>query len=224
MFAKVSQVSEGRKLPNDGYFTEAPRSWKPVICLVFILQVAALSLQFKGRGALLFRQILSDHTAALPKLRPASSRQGLGRGLRGQRFQGWLELFSLRIQLKQSHLLLSAGFEGWLREMDRYSRLQQKRFLSQAVWTFLPKPHHSSSRLTGACLGFWSSLRLFSREDWFPVLDSYITVLNGFLNLIFLLQVQVVFIGFYLLIRSFLKLFIYFGLHWVFVAERRFSL
>ena len=70
---------------------------------------------------------------------------------------------------------------------------------------FLPKPHHDSSRLTGVCLGFWSSLRLFSSEDWLPVSDSSITVLNGFLNLIFLLPVQVVFIGFYLLIHSFFK-------------------
>lgn len=81
---------------------------------------------------------------------------------------------------------------------------------------FLPKPHHGSSRRTGVHLGFWSSLRLFSSEDWFPISDSSMTVLNGFLNLIFLLPVQVVFIGFYWLIHSFFKFYLFLlalGLH-----------
>ena len=79
-------------------------------------------------------------------------------------FSCWLELFSLRIQLKQSYLLLPAGFEFWLREMDRQPKLQQRKISSQAMWMFLPKPHHRSSRLTGVCLGFQCSPRLFSSE------------------------------------------------------------
>lgn len=79
---------------GDQCFTQALPSWIAVICLHFTLtlQVAAASLQFKGRGVFPFRQALPDHRITLPLPRPNSSRLELGRSLIGQRYiflAGW---------------------------------------------------------------------------------------------------------------------------------------
>lgn len=111
------EVSSG-----DQIFTQTLSPYKVVLYPSFTLtlRVAAVSIHFQGSGIFPFSQTFLNHRTVLPVPLPNSSRQEFEGSLTGQRcilFAGWI--CSHLTQLRHSHLLLSAGFECCLRNMDR---------------------------------------------------------------------------------------------------------